>query len=213
MVIGCSITNPHTKHNTNFCCRANQAVPLQRSLVQGTGEIIFFGPRAFSDELEKSQVFVCKHLVDCYLEAACCIEIGTVWVPFGTSTLAVRWRADLSFSSLTFSSVKWDRCELFVSLQKQKEDEKLDGIFCAFWKRSDKIELIHFFSCAKLQCCLLAFPCVLCASRPGSLETVRTLVSLARVLVLSVGLRLLSKPSLVGKNSSLDFHLFSCFKW
>lgn len=48
----------------------------------------------------------------------------------------------------------------------------------------------YFFFCAKLWCCLLAFPCVLCASRPGSLEAVRTLVSLARVLVISVGLRL-----------------------
>lgn len=40
MVIGCSVTNPHTKHNTDFCCRANWAVDLQ-SLVQGTGELHF----------------------------------------------------------------------------------------------------------------------------------------------------------------------------
>lgn len=41
MVIGCSVTNPHTKHNTDFCGRANWAVALQRSLVQGTGELHF----------------------------------------------------------------------------------------------------------------------------------------------------------------------------
>lgn len=88
------------------------------------------------------------------------------------------------------------------------------GYFVLFGREVIRLNwYVFFFSCAKLWCCLLAFPCVLCASRPGSLEAVRTLVSLARVLVISVGLRLLSKPSLVEKNSSLDFHLFSCFKW
>lgn len=40
MVIGCSVTSLHTKHNTDFCCRANWAVAL-KSLVQDTGELHF----------------------------------------------------------------------------------------------------------------------------------------------------------------------------
>ena len=47
MVIGCSVTNPHAKHNTDFSCRANWSVALQRSLVQGTGELHFLVQELF----------------------------------------------------------------------------------------------------------------------------------------------------------------------
>ena len=47
MVIGCSVTNPHAKHSTDFSCRANWSVALQRSLVQGTGELHFLVQELF----------------------------------------------------------------------------------------------------------------------------------------------------------------------
>lgn len=63
MVIGCSSSH---EAQYRFLLQSKLGCNSAKKLSSGHWRITFFGPRAFSDELKKSSVFVYEHLVDCY---------------------------------------------------------------------------------------------------------------------------------------------------